>query len=99
MAGRGRTLTTRGRLVQPGSVHELVAEAAHRQEIHGAVWVLLDLAPQAFHVDIERLRVPEVVGSPYLVDEEVAGQQPALDRKSTRLNSSHPSLSRMPSSA
>ena len=35
----------------------------------------------------------------YTVDVDVADEQAALDRKSTRLNSSHIPLSRMPSSA
>src|SRR5216117_3046800 len=34
-----------------------------------------------------------------VLDQYVIGQEKAKDRKSTRLNSSHPSLSRMPSSA
>ena len=34
-----------------------------------------------------------------MTDEELAEWQAARDRKSTRLNSSHPRLSRMPSSA
>ena len=42
-----------------------------------------------------------VAGNPQLVDmpQLVVVDTPLVDRKSTRLNSSHPSRSRMPSSA
>ena len=44
----------------------------------GLVRVDLDLLAEPLHVDVERLRVAEVVGAPDLLDQEVARQQPAL---------------------
>src|SRR5512134_2839840 len=59
------------------SVHELVAETPHGDEVGGPVWVLFHLAPQALHVDVERPRVPEVVRPPDLVDQGFTGEQTA----------------------
>src|SRR5687767_15550026 len=64
-----------------GSVHELIAEAPHRDQVRGAMRVLLDLLSDALHVNVECLRVPVVVGPPDLVDEEIAGEQPSLPRQ------------------
>src|SRR6266545_5467999 len=57
-------------------IDELVAQAAHRDEVHGPVGVLLDLSTEALHVDVEGLRVAEVLRSPHIVDEELPGQEP-----------------------
>ena len=45
------------------------------------------------------LRTLKMHGMAQAVGELTEQGSPALDRKSTRLNSSHPSISRMPSSA
>ena len=47
-------------------------------EVDRAVRVRLDLLAEALHVDVERLRVAEVVGAPDLLDQEVPGEEPAL---------------------
>ena len=42
----------------------------------GLVGVGLELLAEALHVHVERLGIPDVVGAPDLVDEEVPGEQP-----------------------
>ena len=44
-------------------------------------------------------QVAELLGSPNIVTTDEKRREVWIDRKSTRLNSSHPRLSRMPSSA
>src|SRR5215210_2591793 len=61
-----------------GSVHEPVAEATHGDEMLRMMRIAFDFLPDPLHVDVQRLRVPEVVGAPYLSDKAVPGQQPAV---------------------
>jgi len=56
------------------SVHELVPEASHGQQVPGPVRVGFDLLPQSFDVDVQRLGVAHVVRAPDLVDQELPGQ-------------------------
>ena len=59
--------------------------------------VLVDTEWVERHLDDESIRIVEVDENPALyADSHIPG---AIDRKSTRLNSSHSSPSRMPSSA
>src|SRR5690606_11786385 len=55
---------------------ELVAEPAHRHQVHGVAGVLLHLRAQSLDVHIEGLGVPHVVRAPHPVDELAAGEDP-----------------------
>src|SRR5437870_7705887 len=57
------------------SVHEAVAEPPHGDQMDGVVGIHLDLLAEPFDVDVERLRVAEVVGPPHLTDQIVACQE------------------------
>src|SRR5947209_248864 len=57
---------------------EAVAEPSHGHQVGRRLRVALDLLPQPLDVDVEGLRVTEVVGSPHLGDQEITGQQSPL---------------------
>src|SRR5439155_12909807 len=57
-------------------VHEPVAQPSHREQVDGIVGILLHLLAQPLHVDVERLRVAEVVRAPDLGDHEVPREEP-----------------------
>src|SRR3990172_3553080 len=59
------------------SVHELVPESSNRHQMNRTMRVLFNLAAQTLHMDVEGPGVPEVVGPPDVLDEELPGQQPA----------------------
>src|SRR5918995_4509601 len=61
--------------VSGGSIDELVTEATYGEQVPRVVLVVFELAAQPFHVDVERPRVAEVVGSPHFVDQELAREQ------------------------
>src|SRR5699024_11301526 len=81
------------------SVLDLVAQSPHGHQVLGLARILFDLCAQPFDVHVERLGVADVVRAPHPFDQLLAGEYPAgvaqqeLDRKSTRLNSSHVSIS------
>src|SRR5579875_3511703 len=56
---------------------EAVADAAHGGDERRPRGVRLDLRAQALHVDVERLRVADVVEAPDAVDQAVARHHPA----------------------
>ena len=74
--GRARLETdasTSPRRPEGRSVHELVPEAAHGDQVPRVVRIVLDLLADPLHVHVERLRVADVVGAPDLLDQEQAG--------------------------
>ena len=52
-------------------------------EVRRVVRVSSIFFPQSLHVDVEGLRVPEVVGPPHLLDQEVASQQRPCEQPRT----------------
>src|SRR5947209_10036708 len=61
-----------------GSVYKLVPEASNRDQVPGPVGVRLDLLSHALDVHVEGLGVTYIPGSPDLLDQELAGEEPPL---------------------
>src|SRR5438128_941729 len=76
-SGRGYRRRAVSAAAERSSADELVAEPAHRQEVLGVVRVTLDLLADALHVDVQCLRVADVVVSPDALDQQLAGEQSA----------------------
>ena len=78
---RGETVIPAADLIDAGCQSragvEAVADPPDGGDQLGGRRVLLDVGPQPLDVDVEGLRVAEVVGAPDAVDQHVAGEQPA----------------------
>src|SRR6185312_3443276 len=74
-SGRGYRRRGMSAAAERPSTDELVAEPAHREEMLGLVRVPLDLLPNPLHVDVEGLRVADVVVPPDPLDQELACEQ------------------------
>src|SRR6478672_1660142 len=62
-------------------VEEPVPEAAHGDQMLRTVRVAFDLLTEPFHVHVQGLRIAEVIGAPYLFDQEVTRQEPAFPQE------------------
>ena len=83
--------------VERSDLHVFTYAVVEKAELYVAVLDALVGAKERFRL---QLRPAEVARDlPGVAEAEVAEALARLDRKSTRLNSSHPSKSRMPSSA
>src|SRR4029077_20617772 len=76
-SGRGYRRRAMSATAEWPSADELVAEPAHREEMLRLVRVPFDLLPNPLHVNVEGLRVADVVVSPDPLDQELACEQPA----------------------